>query len=629
MTATTTYDSTRESLHDIMRDIDVGKIQLPDFQRGWIWDDDHIRSLLASLSLSYPIGAVMFLETGNPQVRFRPRPIEGAENAGGVAPERLVLDGQQRLTSLYQALFVETPVNTRDSRKRAIKRHYYIDLAKAVSTNGDRDDAIVAIPEDRVLRNFRGEVLQDYSAPDKEYEAAMFPLYHIFDGDDWRVGFEEHWDYDKEKVKLWNEFNKEIVKRFEQYQVPVIVLRKPTPKIAVCQVFEKVNTGGVSLTVFELLTATFAADDFNLRDNWREREKDLHKIPVLRGIDSSAFLQAVTLLASWRRKQENPDAGITCKREAVLNLSLGEYRAWAGPITEALKKAAKVLHTQRIFSDRDLPYNTQFIPLAAILAALGNRAENDTARRKIIRWYWCGVFGELYGGAIETRFARDLPDVLGNVDDGPDPGTVADANFAQSRLRGLRSRNSAAYKGLSVLLLRDGGLDFHTGEPVNTQLYFDERVDIHHVFPRNYCKGRTNEQLGLDRLDVGRSVIDCIVNKTPLSASTNRAVGANPPSVYLERIQKRFGITAERMDELLSSHLIDPVAVRADDFVAFFQLREKGLLQRIEQAMGKPVLRDVLVSEPDEIEDEELDEQIDPVTSIPDAEEQDGYPSTR
>lgn len=125
MTATTTYDSTREALHDIMRDIDVGKIQLPDFQRGWIWDDDHIRSLLASLSLSYPIGAVMLLETGNPQVRFRPRPIEGVENANGVEPERLVLDGQQQLTSLYQALFVETPVNTRDNRRSPRRRPWF------------------------------------------------------------------------------------------------------------------------------------------------------------------------------------------------------------------------------------------------------------------------------------------------------------------------------------------------------------------------------------------------------------------------------------------------------------------------------------------------------------------------
>lgn len=205
-----------------------------------------------------------------------------------------------------------------------------------------------------------------------------------------------------------------------------------------------------------------------------------------------------------------------------------------------------------------------------------------------------------------------------------EPGTITDANFAQSRLRSLRSRNSAAYKGLSILLLKDGGLDFRTGEPIDVQMYFDESIDIHHIFPRNWCNDRTDKQLGLDILNVGRSVIDSIINKTPLSARTNRMIGANPPSVYLERIQKRFDISPDRLDALLASHLIDAKALRSDDFVAFFRARERALLDRIEQAMGKAVLRDLITdSEPDEIEEEELEEQTDPVTSIAETEEND------
>jgi len=510
-----TYDTSPEPLQDLLKRISEGKIQLPDFQRGWIWDDDHIRSLLASLSLSYPIGAVMLLETGNPQVRFKPRTVEGVELREAQDPERLILDGQQRLTSLFQALYVETPVNTWDSRKKRIRRHYYINISKSLAANGDREEAIVALPEDRIIRSFRNEVLNDYSTPEKEYEAGLFPLYRIFSCSEWRREHNRFWNHRPEKVEQFDNFEEEIIKRFEQYQVPVIVLKKQTPKVAVCQVFEKVNTGGVSLTVFELLTATFAADDFNLRDDWQVRERELHKIPVLRGIDSTGFLQAVTLLTSWHKKKDNPEAGISCKRKDVLALTLQNYKAHADSIAAAMKKAAKLLHAQRIYSDHDLPYNTQLIPLSAIIAALAERTDNDAVRSILTRWYWCGVFGELYGSAIETRFAKDLPEVLAAIEGGDDPGTVADANFAQSRLRGLRSRNSAAYKGLSVLLLRDGGRDFRTGEPIDTQIYFDESIDIHHIFPRNWCKDRTNQQLGLDRLGVGRSVIDCIINKTP------------------------------------------------------------------------------------------------------------------
>ena len=58
---TSTFKSGEPSLSDILRDIKDGKVQLPDFQRGWVWDDDHIISLIASISLSYPIGAVMLL----------------------------------------------------------------------------------------------------------------------------------------------------------------------------------------------------------------------------------------------------------------------------------------------------------------------------------------------------------------------------------------------------------------------------------------------------------------------------------------------------------------------------------------------------------------------------------------
>src|SRR5947207_9516444 len=103
MHSITMFDSTPEALLDLLRSIREGKTQLPDFQRGWVWDDEHIRSLLASVSMSYPIGAVMVLQTGNPAVRFKPRTVEGVVLDPSPEPERLILDGQQRLTSLFQA----------------------------------------------------------------------------------------------------------------------------------------------------------------------------------------------------------------------------------------------------------------------------------------------------------------------------------------------------------------------------------------------------------------------------------------------------------------------------------------------------------------------------------------------
>lgn len=590
MSTLTTFDSTKEALQDVLRSIGQGKTQLPDFQREWVWDDEHVRSLLASISLAYPIGAVMMLQTGGESIKFKPRLVEGVGIDQLPPPERLIMDGQQRLTSLYQALMSGKPVQTRDIRKASIKRWYYLQIDKALSSS-DRDEAVVGLPEDRKVRNFRGEVTADYSTLDKECAAGMLPLHLIFD-----VGGLTGWQMRylqmdaanlSQRMERWNQLVLSVVQQLQQYQVPLIILRKETPKVGVCQVFEKVNTGGVPLTVFELLTATFAAEDFNLRKDWEERRKRLAKYPVLAKLESSDFLQAVSLLATFTKRKAAVSAGnkaadapgISCKREQILKLDLVDYKQWADQATTGFERAAKFLHGQKVFAARDLPYRTQITPLAAILTTLDYKAENDGAKQMIARWYWSGVFGELYGSAIETRFAKDLPEVVTWVEGGAEPSTVTEANFVAKRLLTLRTRNSAAYKGLYALLLRDGGLDFRTGDPVEAQMYFDDKIDIHHIFPEIWCCNNGKD----------RKLYDCIVNKAPLSARTNRMIGGHAPSLYLPRLQKNAGIDTVRMDSILSSHVVDAAALRTDDFEGFFKARESALLQRIERALGKPV----------------------------------------
>lgn len=590
MSTLTTFDSTKESLQDVLRSIGKGKTQLPDFQREWVWDDEHVKSLLASISLAHPIGAVMMLQTGGESIKFKPRLVEGVPLDHLPPPERLIMDGQQRLTSLFQALLCGKPVHTRDVRKVPIKRWYYLQIEKAL-TGTDRDEAVLGIPEDKKVRNFRGEIIADYSTTEKECAAGMLPLSLVFDVaglNSWqRIYMQGDTAQLQERVTKWVRFLESVIQPFQQYQVPLIVLRKETPKVGVCLVFERVNTGGVPLTVFELLTATFAAEDFNLRKDWEERKKSLAKFEVLGKIESSDFLQAVALLTTYADRNraistgtKADDApGISCKREQILKLRLEDYRRWADQATAGFERAAKFLHGQKFFASRDLPYRTQVTPLAAILATLGVKAENDGVKQKVARWYWAGIFGELYGSAIETRFAKDLPEVVLWVDGAGEPSTVTEANFVAKRLLTLRTRNSAAYKGLHALLLRDGGLDFRTGDPVESQLYFEEKIDIHHIFPEDWC-GKNGKD---------RKLYDSIVNKTPLSARTNRMIGGKAPSLYLPRLEKDAGIEQSRMDAILSSHIVDPALLRADNFEAFFEARKAALLSRIERVLGKPV----------------------------------------
>ena len=588
----TGYYIEKESLGTLLNEAAEGSSQLPDFQRGWIWDDDRVRSLLASISLGYPIGAVMMLRAGGDSVRFKQRPLEGVPTPVQRNAERLILDGQQRLTSLFQSLRLDRPVLTRDQRGREIERWYYVDMRRALDPNTDREDAVVSLPADRQIKRFGRDVVEDYSTPEREYEAMLFPLSRAFDASAWRMDFERFWEYDRSKIELWNDFEEKIVKRFEQYQVPVIKLGRDTPKEAVCQVFEKVNTGGVTLTVFELLTATFAADDFQLRPDWEERERTIHSQSILDGVSNTDFVQAVTLLATLERRNaalrdgtpEDRAPGIGCRRPDMLRLGLDDYRRWADPLMRGFERAARFLHTQHLYDAKFLPYGSQLIPLAAILTILGRDWEPHAAREKLARWYWCGVLGELYGGATETRFARDLPDVVSWIrDGGPEPLTVYDAAFAPARLLTLRNRNSAAYKGVYALLLCEGARDWMTGEASSIQTYFDESIDIHHIFPQKWC--------GEHGIEPARC--DSIVNKTPLTARTNRSIGGSAPGEYLAGITSK-DVPRNVLDSHLHSHIIEPAHLWSNDFDQHFRTRQSALLDTIRMVMGKPIGTDVI-----------------------------------
>ena len=407
-------------ISELMQSVENGNAQLPDFQRGWVWDDNRIKALIASITNGYPVGAAMFLEYGNANIRFKYRVIEGSP-AQSVIPSELILDGQQRLTSIYSSLFSPNPVHTRTDKGKDIQRYYYIDIEKALDPIVDRVDAIVSVPETRMITsNFGRDIDLDLSSQDKEFEHKMFPLNNILDTTQTLLWQQEYLTYHNNTVVTeYMDFQTKIIMPVIQYKMPVILLDKNTPKEAVCQVFENVNTGGVSLTVFELVTAIFAMDDFELRKDWEERQKKYFEGDLLSVITATDFLTACTLLSTYKK-----GGTVSCKKKDVLNLSLDEYKKYVEDLTAGFVEAEKILQEERIFSSKDLPYTTQFIPLAVLctLLADGNQIKVTNIKNKIKQWYWCGVFGEMYGGANETRYVYD---VVGVMDWSKDDGMIA------------------------------------------------------------------------------------------------------------------------------------------------------------------------------------------------------------
>src|SRR5258708_3574917 len=165
-----TFQTNPFDLNKLLDDCHHGIIQLPDFQRSWVWDEDRIKSLIASVPRAFPVGALMSLETGGP-VNFKPRPVEGAPaDAKTVPPQLLLLDGQQRMTSLYQVTLRSKVVETVTPKKKKVKRWFYIDIGKALDPSVDREEAIIGVPEDRIIRtDFGREVVLDLSTPEQEY----------------------------------------------------------------------------------------------------------------------------------------------------------------------------------------------------------------------------------------------------------------------------------------------------------------------------------------------------------------------------------------------------------------------------------------------------------------------------
>ena len=611
---TTSFKTNPVSLKDLMRDCHEGKMQLPDFQRGWVWDQDRIIDLLASISEGFPVGALMTLDASG-EVAFAVRPVEGAPPASKRL-ESYLLDGQQRMTSLYQSTSTRAPVLTQTARKRPARLHFYFDIKAALDPAISRSDAIVAVPEDRIIRGKYGrDIVLDLSNEEGEFAALYFPIDRIFDSQSWIVsafGWAANGGSDrKEHMNLFSQFSKTVITNFNDYDVPVITLGKDTSRAAVCLVFEKVNTGGKALDAFELVTAIYAGEDFKLRDDWKVRRERLLQHSVLKKIEPVEFLQAISLLHTKAVREAAEAEGreppaISANRNSLLQLPLSAYRQYADRVEEGYKRAAKFLYSLKIFRSHDLPYQTQLVPLAAVLAELDGKWENASVRQSLSQWFWCGVFGELYGSAIESRFAQDIRDIGHWLDGGATPQTIERADFREERLRTLRSRLSAAYKGVNALLMRAGAQDFRSGQPFDQAVFFEENVDIHHIFPEAWCK----------KQGIAPETYNSIINKTPLSASTNRIIGGVAPSTYLTRLEKGNAqnppIAAEQLNAILDTHFIDVNLLQSDDFQSFFDARRQKLLSMIEAAMGKSAVReDVAPPDPDDgYSDEEREAEL-------------------
>jgi hypothetical protein len=554
---------TSESLKFFLQMIHNREMALPDFQRDFVWDPFATEELIESIINNFPAGSLLRIKNGT-QLLFQPRAVQGAPPLTKDAkPSYLILDGQQRLTSLYQAFY------------GVGEQKYYINLS-GLEKGKDLEDCVFYMRTDDGDAEF-GTIAQ-------QAEKLFFPLGKVFSEggfSGWmnKVLKERCKDIAEmlDLQKRLSELSENWIRPIEEYEFPMVTLNEETSGSAVCTIFETLNRTGVKLSVFDLLTARFWAQDLNLRRLWEQARVDAPLIEDFE-IDPYYVLQIVGLLEPGRDKEGHPRAP-SIKRSAILEMAVEQPRKGWSTAIAGLSAILGILRDEcGVLIPGLIPYTTILIPMAAVWASQEDVKGADVGanRIKLLRWFWCSVFGQQYENAPNSQAEKDFGELKAWMGGGHEPESVASFSLDSLKLRNVRPKQRAVYRGAMALILQNGALDFHKRGAITSQMIADKKnpVDDHHIFPRAF----------LDEQGVSPALRDCILNRTYIDRATNHRLSRRAPSDYFSEIRQKHG--AQDTDGLFHTHLL-PIGndspLLKDDFEGFLTMREKLLMDLIQK----------------------------------------------
>ena len=606
------------SLNLLISRLKEGRFVIPDFQREFEWRPWDIRDLMRSIFLDYYIGSLLLWKGKSENFNaLSCEPVYGYQ--GSASKDYIVLDGQQRLTAIYYAFVApDKPLPNRANRFL-----YFVKVDRFIAE--EYDEAFDYQPRTRRW----AKVFDDQRAQFAEH---IFPLSIIgaggWDLPNWVQGYEKFWTEkaaeavaDSGKAQLASrhaenarEFGEHLRSLTEQYQISYIELDEDLGVDRVCDIFTQINSKGIRLDVFDLINALLKPRGLQLKQMWRDAS------PRLEFIDTEKMnvyiLQVMSilrqsycspkylyfLLPGQEKPVRAPDGS---RRKEVLIADIADFKQHWDLAVSALEEAIKLLrHPQEfgVISSSYLPYVAilpVFSALQSYLKTLpaGQKLE---AQRKIRYWYWAAVFTNRYSGSVESTSARDfLAMKAWFQDETAEPTLIQEfkTRFRNLDLRRETKRGSSVYNGIFNLLVIQGARDWFTG---NVPQPGD--LDDHHIVPASWGGKHLRG-----------NAIHTILNRTPLTAATNRDVICDRlPNAYLPELIAANGDNAVR--SILESHFISPAAqaillrnpFTPDDYEEFIAERQRTLQLAIENLLIKerldlsPPLR-------------ELDEQIEQV----------------
>ncbi|MDI3538252.1 MAG: hypothetical protein PWQ13_275 [Bacillota bacterium] len=538
-----------ERLLAIVKDAYEGKVVVPEFQRSFVWERIDIQELLTSSLQGYFIGTFLMLDTPASNPMFPFRPIEGLEQVSNQAcfnnhsTVRLVLDGQQRITSVFYALYgPDIPL-----RNSKYPHKFYLLLDAAL--NGDLEDVVVGVS---VLDRRRMSEIQELVRTHRALPFGVFLEPSTFYR--WLYQEQQAWDGEARSTI------ETLFQRFQNFMVPVVSLSPDAGTDNIVNIFERINRTGVSLSLFDLAVARLYPRGIRLRDLW-EAFKDAHG-DCTDIIWPEDLLRVIAILEG-----KEPRKGNLLRMLDGLDAETFVNR-WkdAG---EALCAARKRI--ERLYGAYDktwIPYATMVVPLAVLLFKLKEMKAGEEAYRKVDRWYWASVFTQRYDSAVDTKSFQDVRDVLNWVTSGAEPDWFRRVS-AQNVDLYVAERRSAVYRGVMCLILRKGAHDFLTGQKADLHTCQDDHIFPHEVYKDSYP-------------------VDVILNRTLISRETNNRKRKKRPSEFFNECLEGHNNDEARLLGTLETHFITKEAYEAlirDDFDEFIKHRETALRKAIDDVL--------------------------------------------
>jgi uncharacterized protein DUF262 len=422
---------------DLIGHIAEGNLALPEFQRDFDWTDDQVASLIATVIKRWPAGSLLLME-GRKELFFRERSFESGPKLQSEV-DLIVLDGQQRLTGLFQAVY--------DTGQYV----YAINLnALDVDTSVDEiEDSVIAVKRQEWDADFR-------DAPWTASGDGLIPLYSLRSTADyfsWRDATVRHAqlserERDRLSIRLADAYRQSL-ESFHQYDLPAVIVERSVDPVAVARIFERVNTTGIPLGTFDLMVARTFKEGWNLRDQWDAALAKYELFPRFFGENGLPALQLVALCH-----------GDGVRQSDVLRLDAKVVRKNWKETLEALNLAVTFL------SEECGVHTPAWLPYPAILLTLAGVAieEQDLRRhkRKLRSWFFSRTFGRRYEVAANTVAIEEVDVLLAALSEGRRlPSLRMSADIVDSA---SRRRQGAIWRGFICALAANGATNLHGGK---------------------------------------------------------------------------------------------------------------------------------------------------------------------